>query len=35
MMIEGHKMAFNRVPVYYWETVEKSETDPQLLSEWQ
>ncbi len=23
------------VPVYYWETVEKPETDPQLLGEWQ
>ncbi len=23
------------VPVYYWKTVEKPETDPQLLCEWQ
>jgi hypothetical protein len=23
------------VPVYYWKTVENSETDPQLLWEWQ
>ncbi len=22
------------VPVYYWETAEKPETDPQLLSQW-
>jgi hypothetical protein len=23
------------IPVYYWKTVEKPETDPQLLWEWQ
>jgi hypothetical protein len=30
-------LAFPRLsePVYYWKTVEKSETDPQILWEWQ
>jgi hypothetical protein len=35
--IWGPRNSFRRflVPVYYWETVEKPETDPQLLWEWQ
>ena len=36
IIFEGHETAFDGlVPVYYWETVEKPETDPQLLWEWQ
>jgi hypothetical protein len=33
IIIEAHEMAFDEflVPVYYWKTVEKPETDPQLL----
>jgi hypothetical protein len=37
IIIEGRETAFNSflVPVYYWKTVEKPKTDPQLLWEWQ
>jgi hypothetical protein len=33
----GPRNSFQRllVPVYFWKTVEKPETDPQLLWEWQ
>jgi hypothetical protein len=33
IIIEGHATAFSSflVPVHYWKTVEKPETDPQLL----
>ncbi len=33
IIIEGHETASNGffVPVYYWKTVEKPETDTQLL----
>ena len=39
IIIEGHKTAYSfqwfLVPAYYWKTIEKPETDPQLLWEWQ
>ncbi len=37
MMIEGRETAFNGsyYQVTNWKTVEKPETDPQLLREWQ
>jgi hypothetical protein len=33
----GPRTSFQRllVPVYYWKTIQKPETDPQLLWEWQ
>jgi hypothetical protein len=33
IIIEGHETAFE--PVYFWKTLERPETDPQLLWEWQ